>query len=500
MTMAGAVRTAATRAPDKIALRHGTITRTYRDFSNRIERIANAAVRDLAIAPGRTAAIFAGNAIEYLEITAGVPEAGVPVATVSAKLTPAELGAVCDDALSEVLFVDRATASIAKAAAFKTVRRIIEIGPEFESWVAEHGDAIARPSIDEWSIWTIPYTSGTTGQPKGVMLSHRARLLSYIVRAGAYGCFGNEDRFLSITPMNHGPGVSFPMNALIFGGFAEIMDRFDPVETLRKLKNEGFTGIYTVPTHFHEIFNLDAATLGRYRRPPIKAIISNSAPLTQSAKVKIVDYFGDGVLNELFSSTENGMMTNLPPADQIRKPGSVGLLFPFVQLKIVADDGRACGPGEIGELFSNSPYHFAGYWNRPIETAAAFKDGWVSVGDMARRDADGHLYIVGRKKEMIITGGVNVYPIEVEELLATHPAVAEAAIIGVPDAKWGEKVVAFVAPKSGAALSLADMTSFCASRLAAYKIPKDIVIVPTLPRNQSGKVMKRELLAQVTTQ
>ena len=494
--MAGAIRAAAHRAPDKTAVKHGAANRSFGDFNDRIQRIANATVRDLKIPSGRTAAIIANNSIEYLEITTGVPEAGVPVATVSTKLTPAEAAAVCDDAMAEVLFVDTTTAALAKAAVFKTVRRVIEIGADFEGWLADQGGEIPRPDIDEWSTWTIPYTSGTTGRPKGVMLSHRARLLNYAVKAQEYGCFGVDDRFLSITPMNHGPGVGFPMNILIFGGFVEVMDKFEPATVLRKLKHEGFTGIYTVPTHFHEFFQLDQAILDECRRPPLRAIVSNSAPLTQAVKVKIVEYFGRGVLNELFSSTEQSLVANQRPADQLRKPGSVGLPFAFVDVKIVGDDGRACGVEEVGELFSRSPFLFSGYWNRPEETAAAFKDGWVTVGDMAKRDAEGYLTIVGRKKEMIITGGVNVYPIEVEELLLTHPDISEAAVVGVPDPKWGEMVKAFVVLKPGASLAHAALASFCAAKVAAYKVPKATEFMEALPRNLSGKVVKGELRAR----
>ena len=493
--MAGALSAISRRAPEKIAIRHGDRTRTFRDLDARIRRIANATVRDLKIPPGRTVAVIAGNSIEYLELTAGVPETGVPVATVSAKLTPAEAGAVCDDALADVLFVDASTAALAKAATFKTVRRVIEIGAEFEGWIASHGADIARPTVDEWSTWTIPYTSGTTGKPKGVMLSHRARLLNFIVKGQEYGCFGPDDRFLSITPMNHGPGVSFPMNTLIFGGFVEIMDKFEPIEVLRKLKYDGFTGIYTVPTHFHAFFAQAPAVLEEFRRPPLKAIISNSAPLSQATKAEIVAYFGDGVLHEMFSSTEQSLMTNQRPVDQLRKVGSVGLPFAFSNIRIVGDDGRDCGVDEVGEVFANSPFLFSGYWNRPEETAAAFKDGWVTVGDLGKRDADGYLYIVGRKKEMIITGGVNVYPAEVEDVLLTHTAIAEAAVVGLPDPKWGEAVTAFIVVNQGATPTQDDLTAFCAGKLATYKVPKQFRIVHTLPRNLSGKIVKSELKA-----
>jgi long-chain acyl-CoA synthetase len=199
------------------------------------------------------------------------------------------------------------------------------------------------------------------------------------------------------------------------------------------------------------------------------------------------------VLHELFSSTEQGLVASQRPADQFRKPGSVGLPFAFSETRIVTDDGRDCAVDEVGELFARSPFLFSGYWNRPEETAAAFKDGWVTVGDLARRDIDGYLYIVGRKKEMIISGGINVYPAEVEELLLTHPAIAEAAVVGIPDPKWGEMVKAFVVLKPGAALTESALSAFCSQRLAAYKVPKAMAVLDALPRNQSGKIVKGQL-------
>ena len=350
-----------------------------------------------------------------------------------------------------------------------------------------------RPPIDENTIWTIPYTSGTTGRPKGVMLSHRARLQNFQAKAEEFACFGVDDKFLSITPMNHGPGTSFALNALVFGGSVELLDSFDAQTVLQKLKFGGFSGIFTVPTNFHAFFALDAATLTRCRRPPLKAIISNAAPLPQALKPAIVDYFGPDVLHELYSSTETSLVCNLRPVDQLRKPGSVGLPFRRTSVRIVRDEGSHCDVEEVGELYARSPYLFSGYWNLAAETAAAFDDGWVSVGDLARRDAEGYIYIVGRKKDMVISGGVNIYPREIEDLLAQHPAVAEIAVIGVPDEKWGERLRAFIVSHDPLAITPDSLRRFCAGRLAAYKLPREIVFVSALPRDASGKVLKHEL-------
>ena len=493
MTMGRAVQAAREREPDKVAIVHGPRSRTFAQFADRAAAIARACVGVLGLRPGDRAAIAADNCIEYLEIVTGVPDAGVAVATINSRLSAGEIVAICDDAGARVLFADAGIAARLRETSFRSIERIVEIGPAFESWLASADQATPLPQVDEWDTWSIPYTSGTTGEPKGVMLSHRARLLNFFAKAQEYGCFSSDDRFLSITPMNHGPGTSFPMNALVFGGSVEIMDRFDPAAVLRRLKSGAFAGVFTVPTHFHEFFALDAALLDECRRPPLKAIISNAAPLPQDLKPRIVDYFGEGLLHELYSSTETSLVCSLRPADQLTKPGSVGLPFAHTRVRIVGDDGADCAPGEVGELFANSPYLFSGYWNRPAETAAAFRGEWVSVGDLARRDADGYLYIVDRKKDMVISGGVNLYPREVERVLEQHPRVAEVAVVGVPDAKWGERLRAFIVARGAAHPDVEEIRAWCDGRLAAFKVPRDIVLLEALPRNASGKVLKQAL-------
>jgi long-chain acyl-CoA synthetase len=248
-----------------------------------------------------------------------------------------------------------------------------------------------------------------------------------------------------------------------------------------------------VPTHFHAIFGLDRATLEAHRRPPIKTIICNAAPLPQAMKPRILEYFGEDVLFECYGSTEASIVSNLRPADQLRKEQCVGQPFAMTEIELRRDDGSLCDADEVGELFSRSPFFFNGYWGQDEATDQAFQAGWVSVGDMARRDAEGYLYIVDRKKDLVISGGVNIYPREIEEVLNACPEVEEAAVIGVPDERWGERLKAFVTAAPFTMLTPDTVTAFCAGRLAPYKTPREIVVVESLPRNASGKVLKTEL-------
>jgi long-chain acyl-CoA synthetase len=491
--MAAGVRAAMYRAPEKVALIHGARRCSYRELVARLEAVRDAALGTPALGRGERAALVARNCLEYLEITSGLPEAGVAVATVNPRSTTREIEAICEDVGATVIFTDSASAPAVRAGRFGTVRRIIELGPEYEGWLAGAPSPVTRPRIDEWEVWTIPYTSGTTGRPKGVLLSHRGRILLAFASAVEFGCFSPDDCFLAMTPMNHGGGLAFPMATLLHGGTVEILDRFEPLTVLQKLKEGSITGVFMVPTHFHEIFALDAEVLARHARPPLRALISNAAPLSQAMKERIVPFFGSDVLFEIYSSTEAGFVSSLRPADQLRKTRCVGV--PHAHVEVVVRDalGRECAAEEIGELWSRSPWLFNGYWRRDEETAQACRDGWVSVGDLAKRDADGYLYIVDRKKDMIISGGVNIYPREVEELLLTHPSVADVAVVGVPDEKWGERPRAFVVLHAAATFTLEEMVGFLTGRLSAYKIPRELRTLEVLPRNANGKILKTEL-------
>ncbi|MEQ9422590.1 MAG: class I adenylate-forming enzyme family protein [Rhodospirillaceae bacterium] len=493
MTMAKALRATTRRNPGKTAITHNDKSRTYQELSTRTDRLTAAAISDLKINTGDNVAIVAKNSIEYVEVVCGLPEAGAAVATVNPKLTTAEIEGICNDARARVVFVDEASCNAVENATFETVERVVHLGKDYEALLSAAQTPDAYPVIHEWDTWCIPYTSGTTGKPKGVCLSHRSRVLAFYQQALEFGCYSPDDRFLGTTPMNHGAGIAFPLAAIMFGGFTEILDHFDPELLLKKLKEGNFAGVFTVPTQHHAIFELEQPVLDKYRGAPLKALISNASALPQHLKHKIVAYFGEGLLHETYGSTEAGFVTNLRPPYQLQKERCVGTPFAHTFVKLTDEDFTEVGPEEPGELWVKSPSAFNGYWNRAQETDAAFHDGWITVGDVAKRDADGFVYIVDRKTDMVITGGVNVYPREIEELLFTHPAIADAAVVGVPDDKWGERLKAFVVLKAGKSLETPDLAKFCAGQLASYKIPKEMAVLGALPRNANGKVLKTEL-------
>jgi len=493
LSLAAGIRAAMFRNPTKIALRHGTTQRSYRGLVDRFDRVTAAIIGDLGLVPGDHGAIVAKNSIAYVEIVVGASQAGVALATINPRLAPLEIATICDDAGARVLFVDSESAATLRELPLASVERVIVINNEFEDWLAQAHPPAELPVVDERDTFTIPYTSGTTGQPKGVLVPHRSRLLTLFAMAMEYGCYTPDDRFLAIAPLCHGAGMVFALAPVFFGGYAELMDQFDPGEVMKCLATEHITGFFGVPTHFHGMLSLEQSYLDHHQCPQLTTIISNAAPLPQALKERIIDHFGEGLLHETYGSTEAGIVTNLRPGDQLRKQQCVGQPFPCTMVKIADDDGDECLVDQVGELFSLSPYLFNGYWDRPKETREAFNDGWVTVGDMARRDEDGYLYIVDRKKDMVISGGFNIYPRETEEILVQHVSIAEAAVGGVPDEKWGEHLKAFVVVRPGAALDVQEVLDFCNGRIARIKTPQEVAFIDALPRNAGGKVLKTEL-------
>ena len=492
LTVASGIRSAARREPGKTAVICGAQSRSYTQLVEHIDRVANG-VLALGLQAGQNAAIVAPNCIEYIEVVAGVSEIGAATATPNPRLTPRELADICNDAQAQILFVHPDCLASIDRSLYTTLRHVVVLGDAYAQWLATASPDFTPGFLPEWTTFAIPYTSGTTGKPKGVMLSHRSRTLCFLSYAGEYGIYAPEDHFLAFAPMCHGAGLAYAMTSVFTGGCVEILAKFDAETVLRAVHSGRVTGMFTVPTHYHAMFSLPAAVLDELRGHKLRGIVCNAAPLPQGLKELVVGYFGDGLLHETYGSTEAGVVSNLRPKDQLRKVNCVGQPFGNNLIRLLDEAGREVGANEVGELFSLSTTLFNGYWQKPEATAEAFRDGWVSVGDMARRDDEGFLYIVDRKKDMVITGGINVYPREVEAVIDQRDSVLESAVIGAPDPQWGEKLVACVVVQPGAALDAAALTALCRNELAAYKQPKQFLLIEALPRNASGKVLKTSL-------
>lgn len=493
-TMGQGLRAAAARLPDKIALsdEQGR-ERSYAEFISNLDKIARY-VNSLGYNRGDHAAIMCSNSMEYLEIAIGLSEAIVPPAMINPRSTAPELEHICNDSQAKILFVEKDAMERVEKAALETVEKIICIEDELPDILKNTSDEPLGLDVQETDIYSIPYTSGTTGKPKGVLLTHRSRVLMMLfAQGGSYRVFNSDCRGLATMPFFNGGGFSNAITPLFFAGYTHITSKFDPKRVLDLIAEKRITNMFMVPTQFNGVLGLGDEVLNQADVSSLKLVLSSAAPLPQATKEKLVNFFGEDVLFDAYGSTEFGSATALRPYDQLRKLACVGLPQPGCEVRLLDDDGNVVPRGEVGQVFVRSPWFFAGYWNNPEATAACFRDGWCSVGDLGRLDEDGYLYIVDRKKNVIITGGQNVYPREVEDILYRHEAIKEAAVVGRVDDYWGEAVVAFVAFNDGKTATAEELIAYCKEQVTGYKVPKEIFIRETLPKNGTGKIMHRTL-------
>lgn len=498
-TMGMGLRATAARDPEKVALTDDDGNeRTYRDFIANVNRIAHYVHSTLGLGRGDHSAIALSNSFEFLEIAIGLSEAIVPPAMINPRATKPEIEHICNDSGAKVLFTERKALDNVRAANLPSVEHIICIEDDLPDIYANHSADPLGLDVQETDIYSIPYTSGTTGKPKGVLLSHRARVLMMLfAQAGSYLTFSPDCKGLATMPFFNGGGISNALTPLFFGGLSHISSKFDPKRVLDIIAEKQITNVFMVPTQFHAVLGLGDEVLKQADVSSLRLVLSSAAPLPQATKQKLVDFFGEGKLFDSYGSTEFGSATALRPYDQLRKHACVGLAHPGCEVKLLDDNGDPVPQGEVGQVYARSPWMFSGYWNNDEATQAAFHDGWCTTGDLGRQDEDGYLYIVDRKKNVIITGGQNVFPQEVENVLYMHPAIREAAVIGRQDDYWGEAVTAVVALKPDASVTSEELKAHCAEQLSSYKIPKTFILRDELPKTGSGKIHHKQLREDV---
>ena len=494
-TISSGVRSSAVRTPRKVALRGDFPDITFAALVERIDRVANLALGGLGLSPGDHVALMCGNRPEFLEVTLGIADAGCATAMISPFSTSFEAAYVVNDSRARVVFVDPDHEETIRAAELEHAPTIVVLDGRYEALLARASSAPPTRAIAETDIFCIPYTSGTTGKPKGVLLPHRARVNHMLfAMAAVQGCYNAACRTLAFTPFFNGASFIAALAPIWFGGDCRIMRKYDPEEFLHWIASDRITNIFTVPTHFHALFRLDEATLAGADTSALEVINSNAAALPHGTKERAIAFFGEGILFDSYGSTEMGGVTSIRPDEHMRKIGSVGQANPGAEVRILDQDGNALPAGEVGRVFARNSWLFAGYWNRPEATEAAIRGGFVGVGDLGYLDDEGFLFLVDRETNTIISGGQNIFPREIEDVLYAYPAVAEAAVAGKPDPYWGEAVVAFVVPRAGVATpTFEEIRAFCETRLARYKLPKELRIVSELPKNGTGKIMHRTL-------
>ena len=479
------LRASARRTPDKPAIRFGDGVVTYGALADKVDRIKAAAHAIWGLERGAVVGILSTNSTEYIEYVSALSEMGIGVATINYRLSAAEVAQISADSGAQVIFYCEDCSHLLPQ----------DIPSHNLSDALPDAPPCPETALDDEDIFAIPYTSGTTGLPKGVMISHRARAMTFYGMAAEYQCFSVDSYFLAIAPLCHGAGFAFGFAPLFFGGTVQLMSDFNPEQVLSALARKEADGVFMVPAHFRQIFNLPPDILERYRgQHGLKAIISNASALPQPLKEQIVDFFGEGLLHETYGSTEGGIVTNLRPADQLHKKNCVGTPFVDTEVSLRDDEGNEVPSDTPGELFSRGPALFSGYWRNTDATAESVQDGWVSVGDIAMRDDEGYLYIIDRKKDMIISGGINIYPREIENVLVEHPAISECAVFGLKDDDWGESICCAMVCQTD--VTAEALTEWLEARVARFKIPKFFHAIKELPRNGSGKILKRVLTEQ----
>jgi fatty-acyl-CoA synthase len=496
MNFGESLRIQSLRSPDKIAVEDDFKTITYRELNARVNRLAHGML-DLGLKKGDIICQLQGNSIEHIEVLYAIAKLGMIRLPLNPRAEKSEWVHIINSFEPEALVFEKDFAPLVNP-----LRPQLKCQHYIYSGPASSTEAIpyeylstkfpqSEPPVDvkEEDPYLVQSTSGTTGFPKATLLSHGGMIRRAVIRAIDLNNHSNGV-YLGVTALANTASVFYGLSQLYIGGRVILRNRFDPEETLRTIEQKKVTIVSMVPVMWERI--VQAPNLEGYDLSSLRIALSYGAPFHQAFKEKFMKHLSPNLV-ETFGITETGPITNLLPQDQLRKINSVGQPTMHTRIKIIGSGGIELPVGQEGEIIVQTPYLFMGYLNNPEETLKVLRTGWFYTGDIGRIDDEQYLYIMGRSKDMIISGGYNIYAEEVESVLAAHPMVQEVAVIGVPSEKWGEAVKAVIVRKPGTELSETEIIDFCKTRLASYKKPQSIDFVSNLPRSGAGKVAKSKL-------
>jgi len=504
------IKVQAINSPYKEAIADKFKRYTFKQWDHRSNRLANA-LADMGVVQGDRFAILAYNSVEWMEIYAAAARGGQVTVPIMFRLAPPEIEYIIKHSGCKAFLVAEEFVEIIDGVrdnlpvpqdnyvymgSGKAPDGYLHYEDLMESGAPDRPDLV----VDGADVWNIMYTSGTTGRPKGVVRTHESNIAQYVLNDVNTGV-RPDDKVMLVMPMCHINSIFYSFAYAYVGAscFVYNMVSFDPEDLLRTIDREKITFTSLVPTHYIMMLALPEAVKSKYDVTSVRQLLISSAPARRDTKIEIMKYFKNAQLWEAYGATEQGLMTLLRPEDQMKKLGSIGKeIFGTDRIKLLDENRREVRDGEVGEIFARTPIVFKEYWKDPEKTREVFEGEWSTAGDMGRRDEDGYYYLVDRKANMIITGGENVYPSEVENILGPHPAVKDVAVIGVPDNKWGEavKAVVILHDTHTASEELAkELIQSCRGKIAGYKVPKSIDFIKeeAMPRTGTGKILHRVL-------
>ncbi len=499
MTLSDLVARHARTGPARPAFADARVARSYGEIDGRVTRLANA-LAGYGVGHGERVAVLGLNSVELVECYLAVLRVGAICVPVNFRLVADEIGYALSDSGAMAMICDESFGPAVYAAREHApgLGPVITIGGgpnPLERVIAEASDVYTEAAVADEDAAFIMYTSGTTGRPKGAVLTHRNLLLHAFSQIAHLGITADDKCWLSGAPLFHIAGLAGMIPGLITGGRTIIASSggFDPAATLALLERERVTSCFFVPAQWAAMCAVP--DIGDRDLSSLRRISWGAAPASTSLLRTMIDTFPQAQVVTAFGQTECSPVTcTLRGEDSIRKIGSIGTPMINVEVRVVDDDMNDVPPGEVGEIVYRGPTVMREYWNKPAETAEAFRGGWFHSGDLVREDPEGYYYVIDRKKDMIISGGENIYCAEVENALAGHPKIADVAVVGVPHPRWGETPLAVVvAADPGDPPTPQEIEAFCREKLAAYKRPTRISVVEELPRNPSGKVLKTRL-------